>query len=119
MKAALYARVSTHDQQTLPLQMKAMRSYARKRKLTIAREVKEVGSGAKHRPEREELLKACRQREVDVVIVWRLDRWGRSLADLVVTLKELTELGLGFISLNEALDLTTPSGRAMAGMLSV
>lgn len=44
---------------------------------------------------------------------------GRSLADLVVTLKELTELGVGFVSLNEALDLTTPTGRAMAGLLSV
>lgn len=119
MKAALYARVSTHDQQTLPLQLKMMRAYARKRRWTVAREVKEIGSGAKHRPEREELLRAARRRELDVIIVWRLDRWGRSLADLVVTLKELTELGIGFISLNEALDLTTPSGRAMAGMLSV
>src|ERR1700728_1148456 len=49
----------------------------------------------------------------------RLDRWGRSLADLVVTLKELAELGVGFVSLTEALDLTTPTGRAMAGLLSV
>ena len=119
MKVALYARVSTHDQQTLPLQLKQMRAYAKKRKWTIAHEVKEVGSGAKHRPAREELLKAIRRRAVDVLIVWRLDRWGRSLADLIVSLQELTELGVGFISLNEALDLTTPSGRAMAGMLSV
>jgi DNA invertase Pin-like site-specific DNA recombinase len=56
---------------------------------------------------------------IDVIIVWRLDRWGRSLADLVVTLKELTDLGVGFVSLTEALDLTTPSGRAMAGLLAV
>ena len=80
--------------------------------------MKEVGSGAKQRPEREALLKAAR-REIDVIIVWRLDRWGRSLADLVTSLQELTQLGVGFISLNEALDLTTPAGRAMAGMLSV
>ena len=92
---------------------------AKKRKWTVALEVKEVGSGAKQRPQREEMLKACRRREVDVVIVWRLDRWGRSLADLVVTLKELNELGLGFVSINESLDLTTIAGRAMAGMLSV
>jgi DNA invertase Pin-like site-specific DNA recombinase len=52
-------------------------------------------------------------------MVWRLDRWGRSLADLVATLQELSHLGLGFVSLTEALDLTTPSGRAMAGMLAV
>ena len=82
-------------------------------------QIKEVGSGAKTRPQREELLKAARRREVDVIIVWRLDRWGRSLADLVTTLKELSRSGIGFVSLNEAIDLTTPSGRALAGMLAV
>jgi putative DNA-invertase from lambdoid prophage Rac len=119
MKAALYSRVSTHDQQTLPLQQKAMRQYANKRGWKITLQVKEVGSGAKTRPQREELLKAARRREVDVIIVWRLDRWGRSLADLVTTLKELSEIDVGFVSLNEAIDLTTPSGRALAGMLAV
>lgn len=119
MKVGLYARISTHDQQTLPLQLKAMREYAKKRKWAIVQEVKEVESGAKTRPQREELLKFARRRGIDVVIVWRLDRWGRSLADLVLTLQELTDLGVGFISLTEALDLTTPSGRAMAGMLAV
>src|SRR5262249_43074933 len=49
----------------------------------------------------------------------RLDRWGRSLADLVTTLKELTELGVGFIFLTDALDLTTSTGRALAGLLAV
>jgi putative DNA-invertase from lambdoid prophage Rac len=119
MKAALYARVSTHDQQTLPLQQKAMHEYAKKRGWNITQQIKEVGSGAKTRPQREELLKAARRREVDVIIVWRLDRWGRSLADLVTTLKELSDLGVGFVSLTEAIDLTTPSGRALAGMLAV
>jgi putative DNA-invertase from lambdoid prophage Rac len=52
-------------------------------------------------------------------VVWRLDRWGRSLADLVNTLQELVSLKVGFVSLSEALDLTTPSGRALAGMLAV
>jgi len=119
MKVGLYARISTHDQQTLPLQLKAMRAYAQKRKWDVTLQVKEVASGASPRLQREEILKAARRREVDVIIVWRLDRWGRSLADLVVTLRELTELGVGFVSLTEALDLTTPSGRAMAGMLAV
>jgi len=71
------------------------------------------------RPKRDALLKAAHRRELDVIVVWRLDRWGRSLADLVVTLKALHELGVGFVSLTEALDLTMPSGRAMAGMLAV
>ena len=64
-------------------------------------------------------MKAARKREIDAILVWRLDRWGRSLADLVVTLQELNELGVGFVSLTEAFDLTTPTGRAMAGLLAV
>src|SRR5580698_1677934 len=115
-RVGLYARVSTHDQKTLPLQMRAMREYATKRGWTIAVQIKEVGSGAVERELREKLMAAARRREIDVVLVWRLDRWGRSLADLVVTLKGL---GVGFVSLTEALDLTTPTGRAMAGLLSV
>ena len=118
-RVGLYARVSTHDQQTLPLQMRVMREYAAKRGWQIAVQIKEVGSGALHRQQRQDLILAARQREIDAVIVWRLDRWGRSLADLVMTLKELAELGVGFISLTEALDLTTPMGRAMAGLLAV
>ena len=118
-RAGLYARVSTHDQQTLPLQIRAMREYAAKRGWTIAAQIKEVGSGAAERELRQNLLSAARRREIDVVLVWRLDRWGRSLVDLVVTLKELSALGVGFVSLTEALDLTTPTGRAMAGLLSV
>ncbi len=54
-----------------------------------------------------------------MLLVWRLDRWGRSVADLLATLQELEHLGVGFISLTEALDLTTPTGRAMAGLLAV
>jgi putative DNA-invertase from lambdoid prophage Rac len=119
MRAALYARVSTHDQQTLGLQIDSMTAYINGRGWDIVKQVKDVGSGAKHRPAREGLLKSARRREVDVVVVWRLDRWGRSLPDLVVTLRELTELGVSFVSLTEALDLTTPTGRAMAGMLAV
>jgi DNA invertase Pin-like site-specific DNA recombinase len=118
-RVGLYARVSTHDQKTLPLQLRAMREYAAKRGWTIAVQIKEVGSGAAERALREELLTAARRREIDVVLVWRLDRWGRSLVDLVVTLKELADLGIAFVSLTEALDLTTPTGRAMAGLLSV
>lgn len=118
-RVGLYARVSTHDQQTLPLQIRAMREYAAKRGWTIAVQIKEVGSGAVKRELRERLLAAARRREIDVVLVWRLDRWGRSLVDLVTTLKELSALGVAFASLTEALDLTTPTGRAMAGLLSV
>src|SRR6266851_5518243 len=119
LRVGLYARVSTHDQQTLPLQIRAMREYAAKRRWIIAAQIKEVGSGASQRELRETLLVTARRREIDVVLVWRLDRWGRSVADLVSTLQELQHLGVGFVSLTEALDLTTPAGRAMAGLLAV
>jgi DNA invertase Pin-like site-specific DNA recombinase len=119
VRAGLYARVSTHDQQTLPLQLAAMRDYVAKRGWKAGLEVQDVGSGATLRPKREELLKAARRREIDRIVVWRLDRWGRSLLDLVATLQELASLDVGFVSLSEALDLTTPSGRALAGRLAV
>jgi len=117
--AGLYARVSTQDQQTLPLQMRAMREYVARRGWTVTLQIKEVGSGASQREMREKLLDAARRREIDVVLVWRLDRWGRSVTDLLATLQELEHLGVGFVSLTEALDLTTPLGRAMAGLLAV
>ena len=118
-RAGLYARVSTSDQQTIPLQIRALREYAARRGWTIALQVKEIGSGASERQLREKLLEAARRREIDVVLVWRLDRWGRSVTDLLATLQELEHLGVGFVSLTEALDLTTPAGRAMAGLLAI
>jgi len=119
LRAGLYARVSTSDQQTLPMQNRALREYAVRRGWTIAMQVREVGSGAVERKAREQLTEAARRREIDVVLVWRLDRWGRSVTDLLATLQELDHLGVGFVSLTEALDLTTPAGRAMAGLLAI
>ena len=97
-RVGLYARVSTHDQQTLPMQMSAMRDYAKRRRWAVAVEVKDVGYGATMRPKREKLIEAARRREIDLVLVWRLDRWGRSLVDLVSTLQELNALEVGFVS---------------------
>ena len=119
LRAALYARVSTNDQQTLAMQNHALREYAAKRGWTVALQVREVNSGAVKREGRERLLEAARRREIDVVLVWRLDRWGRSVTDLLATLQELEYLDVGFVSLTEALDLTTPAGRAMAGLLAI
>jgi putative DNA-invertase from lambdoid prophage Rac len=82
-RAGLYARVCTFDQHTIPLQIRARREYAARRGWTIAMQVKEVGSGAAQRQLREKLLDAARRRDIDVVLVWRLDRWGRSVADLL------------------------------------
>lgn len=81
--------------------------------------VKEVASGASERPARQSILDAVRRHRIDAVIVWKMDRWGRSLSDLVATLKELSELGVSFVSVTEFFDLGTTTGKAMAGMLSV
>src|SRR5260370_34429914 len=70
-RAGLYARASTNDQQTLPMQSRAMREYAARRGWTITVQVHEVGSGAAKREAREKLLAAARRREIDVVLVWR------------------------------------------------
>src|ERR1051326_8029240 len=118
-RVGLYTRVSTTDQQTLAMQNRAMREYAARRGWTIAIQIREVNSGAARREAREKVLEAARRREIDLVLVWRLDRWGRSVTDLLATLQELEHLGVGFISLTEALDLTTPAGRAMAGLLAI
>lgn len=119
LRAGLYARVSTNDQQTLPMQLRKLREYTARRGWTVAMQVREVGSGAAKREAREKLLEEARRREIDVVLVWRLDRWGRSVTDLLATLQELEHLNVGFVSLTEALDLTTPAGRAMAGLLAI
>jgi putative DNA-invertase from lambdoid prophage Rac len=120
MRVALYARVSTHDQHTLTIQIDAMREFATRRGWTVIGAIEEIGSGAKDNcPKRQGLLKVARQRKLEVILVWKLDRWGRSLVDLMTTLHELTALGIGFVSLTEALDLTTPAGRAFAGFLAV
>lgn len=118
MRTAIYARVSTGEQQTLSMQIKKMKEYVKSRKWTLTAEVQDVASGSKTRPKREELLKMARRREIDAILVWKLDRFGRSLADLITTLNELRELEIIFVSITEALDFSTSSGRAMAGMLS-
>lgn len=118
-KAAIYARVSTQDQRTLPMQIHTLKRYAKDRGWKITMEIRDTASGAIDRPRRDEILRSARKREIDTVLVWKLDRWGRSLIDLMASLRELTELGVGFVSVTEALDLTTTTGRAMSGMLAI
>ena len=75
MRAALYARVSTHDQQTLAMQRDALHEFATRRGWTIIATVEEIASGAKdRRPKRHALLTAAKQRQLDVILVWKLDR---------------------------------------------
>jgi putative DNA-invertase from lambdoid prophage Rac len=119
LRAGLYARVSTAEQQTLPMQISAMREYADRRGWSVVASIEDVGSGVKDRPKRKELEKLAKRRQLDVILVWRLDRWGRSLSDLTTSLRDLLAIGVEFASVTEGLDLSTPTGRAMAGMLGV
>ena len=75
-RAALYGRVSTLDQQTIPMQLRALRHLAEQRGWQVVLEEKEVGSGMRIRPRREALLQQARRGAFDVVLVWKLDRWG-------------------------------------------
>ena len=120
MRAALYARISTVDKkQSTDLQLNELNEYASVRKWTTRDFIDEGESGAKQRrPALDELLKAARRRDIDVIIVWRLDRLGRSLPHLLQLLQEFQALGVGFISLRESIDLTTPVGKLMTYMLS-
>lgn len=118
LRAAIYARVSTNDQHTIPEQVRQLEEFAKRRGWVVAAKVREVASGAAKRPKRDELLAAAHRREIDAVLVWKLDRWGRSVADLVATLSEFIALDVTFVSMTEAIDLSTPSGRALATMLA-
>src|SRR5260370_15050230 len=105
-RAGLYARVSTNDQQTIPLQMRALREYAARRGWTIAMQVKEVGSGASQRQLREKFLDAARRREVDVVLVWRMESWWQAVADPPATVPQIQRLRVRVASLSRAVSLS-------------
>jgi DNA invertase Pin-like site-specific DNA recombinase len=113
-RCALYARVSTVDQ-NCELQLRELRDYCHRREWAIAGEFIDHGvSGAKDsRPELNKLMRSARPREFDVVIVWRFDRFARSVKHLVLALEEFQSLGIGFVSYSEALDTSTPIGKAM------
>ena len=114
-RVAVYSRVSTHHGQDPELQLRELREYTASRGMTIVQEYTDVGySGSKEsRPALNQLMADARRRRFDAVLVWKLDRFGRSLRHLVNALAELEALGLSFISLRDNLDLSTPSGRLM------
>ena len=115
-RVALYARVSTSNGHQDPeMQLRELREYADRRGWAIAEVYTDAGvSGAKDsRPALNRLMIDAKQRRFDAVLVWKLDRFGRSLRHLVNALAEIEALGIAFVSLRDNLDLTTPSGRLM------
>ena len=115
IKVALYSRVSTLHGQDPELQLRELRDYAASRGWRIVQEYTDLGvSGSKNsRPALNQLMADAARRRFDAVLVWKLDRFGRSLRHLVNALAEFEALGIAFISLRDNLDLTTPSGRLM------
>ena len=118
-RIAIYARVSMLNGQNPEMQLDEIREYASRRGWTVAGEYVDIGvSGSKEsRPELNRMLKDAHARRFDAVVCWKLDRLGRSLKHLVVTIEDLSAYGVTFVSLRDNLDLSTPSGRLMMHLL--
>jgi DNA invertase Pin-like site-specific DNA recombinase len=115
MRTALYARVSTTNGQSPDMQLAELREYVSRRGWELFREYVDLGvSGSKEsRPELNRLMVDAQRRHFDVVLCWKIDRFGRSLKHLVNALADLDSYGVAFVSLGDNLDLATPSGRLM------
>ena len=117
-RVAIYARVSTLDQKP-QMQLRELRAYAKQRRLNLAYELVDYASGAKdQRPELDQLWRHVRARKVDIVLVWKFDRFARSTKQLVIALEEFNHLGVDFISLTEQIDTSAPMGKALFTIIS-
>ena len=119
LRVALYARVSTaHGGQNPEMQLWEMREYCERRNWIITGEYVDRASGLRDsRPSLNRLFQDGAQRAFDAILVWKLDRFGRSLRHLVNSLAELQALGIKFVSLKDSLDLSTPAGTLMCHVL--
>jgi DNA invertase Pin-like site-specific DNA recombinase len=118
-RVALYARVSTLAGQDPEMQLRELREYASRRDWSISTEYIDRGvSGSKEsRPALNRLMADAHARKFEILLVWKIDRWGRSLKHLVTSLADLDAYGISFVSLRDNLDLSTPSGRLMMQLL--
>ena len=120
MRTAIYARVSTTNHgQDVTLQTRDLEQFVQARGWSLADSYIDVGvSGSKDsRPQLNRLMADAKRRRFDVVLVWKLDRFGRSLRHLVNALAEFESLGIAFVSLSDNLDLSTASGRLMFNII--
>jgi DNA invertase Pin-like site-specific DNA recombinase len=120
-RVALYARVSTLNHGQDPeVQLGELREFCQRRGFTIAHEYVDKGiTGSREkRPALDKLLADCKKRLVDVVLVYRYDRFARSLRQLVNALEEFRSLGIDFISIHEGVDTSTPNGRLVFGIFA-
>jgi DNA invertase Pin-like site-specific DNA recombinase len=119
MKIAVYARVSTNNGQDPEMQLRELREYCQRRGWEIAREYVDIGiSGAKEkRPELDKLLADAHRRHFDAVVVWKFDRFARSVSHLLRALEDFRSLGIEFVSLSEQVDTSTPTGKMVFTVL--
>ena len=112
LRVALYARVSTLDRGQDPeTQLIQLREYAQRRNFEIVGEFIDFASGtSEERKHYKQMMEAAKKRKIDLVLVWRYDRFARSTQALVNALKEFKNLGIDFISYQENIDTTTPTG---------
>ena len=119
MKIAIYARVSTHNGQDPEMQLRELREYCQRREWEITREYVDVGisGGKEKRPELDMLLRDAHLRHFDVVVVWRFDRFARSVSHLLKALENFRAMGIEFVSLSEQVDTSTPTGKMVFTVL--
>lgn len=117
IKCAVYARVSTRDQDTA-MQLDELRQVAHRRGWEIIDEYVDTITGAKEGPERRRLLQDAHRGRFEQVVCWRFDRFARSARDLLFALDTLDSLGVKFTSIKEAFDTATPIGRATLTILA-
>jgi DNA invertase Pin-like site-specific DNA recombinase len=119
MKTAIYARVSTTNGQDPEMQLRELREYCERRGWEVTGEYVDAGiSGAKEkRPELDKLLADAHKRYFDAVVVWRFDRFARSVSHLLRALETFRSLGIEFVSLSEQVDTSTPTGKLVFTVL--
>ena len=119
MKTAIYARVSTNNGQDPEMQVRELREYCQRRGWEVAGEYVDAGvSGAKDsRPELNRLMADAHRRRFDAVVVWKFDRFARSVSHLLRALEDFRSLGLEFVSLSEQVDTSTPTGKMVFTVL--
>ena len=120
LHTAIYARVSTKDKGQDPeMQLHHLRKYAKSRGLSIYKEYVDRGaSGAKEqRPALDALMAAARRRQFDTILVFRFDRFARSVPHLIKALEEFNHLGIDFISFTENIDTSSPMGKMVYTLL--
>ena len=119
MRVAIYARVSTTNGQSPEMQLRELRQFCKARGWQMAGEYRDEGiSGAKdRRPALDKLMADAHKRKFDAVVVWKFDRFARSVSHLLRALENFQALGVAFVSLSESLDTSTPAGKMVFTVL--